>query len=136
MSSQSHNTHLADMGQAADLPADSGPRNDRPDVDVQMMCELSQESPDGPFQAVLIREETRHWEDDPQPDIVETIVCEVELNAAPPDVFAEVDRWLLTGHRLRVNPATWTPGDTGPGTGVVVLLEARAIPATPVNACA
>lgn len=126
MANQRHNSPLSAPAQRTDLTSESAQPGTCPAVDVQMVCELSQEIENGPFQAVLVREETLHWEDDPQPDIVENVIGKVELHCTLPDVFAEVDQWLLTGHHLRVQPATWTPGDTGPDSGVVVLLEARA----------
>ncbi|MDM3930319.1 MULTISPECIES: hypothetical protein [Mycobacterium avium complex (MAC)] len=126
MAIQRHNCPLSAPAPRTDPPSEPAQSSTSPAVDVQMVCELSQETANGPFQAVLVREETRHWEDDPVPDIVENVVGKVELHCALPDVFAEVDRWLLAGHHLRVQPATWTPGDTGPDSGVVVLLEARA----------
>jgi hypothetical protein len=110
------------------------PLSDQPAVDVNMVCELSQETPGGPFQAALIREETRRWDDDPKPDIVETIVCETELQAAEVDVFAAVNDWLRTVHRLQVPPTSWEPGDTGPGTGVVMLVQGRAAPVRAASA--
>jgi hypothetical protein len=49
------------------------------DVTVNMKCEVYQEESQGCFCATLIREETRFWDDDPEPDIIETIVCETQL---------------------------------------------------------
>lgn len=105
-------------------------------LDVNIVCELSQETFDGPFSVALIREETRWWDDDPTPDIIETIVGETELRVFLPDVFSAVDHWLANTHHLHVLPTTWTSGNTGADTGVVVLLAGRTTPATQAVACA
>ncbi|MEB3023342.1 MULTISPECIES: hypothetical protein [Mycolicibacter] len=107
----------------------SGAEDDSPTVDVTMVCEVSQETPDSPLRAVLTREETRQWSDDPTPDVIETIVSETLLRQPVPDVLAAVDRWLLAVHHLRVAPTSWEPGATGADTGVVLLLQGRAEPA-------
>ncbi|WP_156751600.1 hypothetical protein [Mycobacterium sp. 1245111.1] len=98
------------------------------DVTVTMKCEVYQEEPQGCFCATLIREETRFWDDDPDPDIVETIVCETQLHCSVPEVFTAVDEWLIQGHHLTALPESWKSGDTGPGTGVVLLLFAQLLP--------
>lgn len=98
------------------------------DVTVTMKCEVYQEEPRGCFFVTLIREETRYWDDDPNPDIVETIVCETQLNCSVPEVFIAVDEWLIRGHHLTASPESWKSGDTGPGTGVVLLLFAQLLP--------
>jgi hypothetical protein len=97
-------------------------------VDVQMMCELSRESPTLPFVASLFRIETRWFADDDRPDVIETRVCEARFDSAVPAVFAAVDDWLLRGHRLRVPAPSWRHGDTGADTGLVFLLFGRALP--------
>ncbi|AOS95048.1 MULTISPECIES: hypothetical protein [Mycobacterium avium complex (MAC)] len=89
---------------------------------LSMVCELSQQTTTGPFLATLVREERRFWDDDPDPDVVETIVGAVELRASMPDVFTAVNTWLAE-HGLRVPTSSWQPGDTGPDTGVVILLD-------------
>lgn len=113
-----------------------GPRHAPRATNVKMVCELSQETVDGPFLAALIREETRWWDDDPTPDIVETIVSETTLQVLLPDVFSAVDHWLATTHRLYVLPTSWQSGNTGADTGVVVLLAGRATSVSPVTICA
>lgn len=100
-------------------------------VEVQMMCEVAQEGVDEPFVATLYRVESRLWDDDPTPDVVEVEVCEKSLQCALPAVFAAVDEWLLSEHRLRVPVHSWRGGATGPGTGLTVLLTGRAAPAVP-----
>jgi hypothetical protein len=116
------------VNDAESVAADPAPDNGGPDIEVNMKCELSQENPEQPFEATLIREETRYWDDDPKPEIVETIIAETELNSPLPAVFEAVDRWLTTGHHLRIVPSSWRPGITGPSTGYVVLLEGQAAP--------
>lgn len=101
-------------------------------VEVQMMCEVAQERVGEPFMATLYRVESRFWDDDPNPDVVEVEVCEKALVCALPAVFAAVDEWLLAGHRLRVPAHTWRSGGTGPGTGLTVLLTGRAVPVVAV----
>ncbi|MDD4865606.1 MAG: hypothetical protein PHQ28_00255 [Mycobacterium sp.] len=123
MAVQAHNAY---QGDPATSTADEAAPGDHPAIEVTMLCELSQVTPEGPFSATLIREETRRWEDDPEPDVVETIVCEVELSAPLTEIFSEVDRWLLARHHLRIVPSSWEPGETGPDAGVVVLLTGRA----------
>ncbi len=107
----------------------SGAEDDSPTVEVTMVCEVSQETPDSPLQAALIREETRQWPDDPTPDVIETVVSETLLPQPVPDVMAAVDHWLQAVHHLHVVPTSWEPGSTGPDTGVVLLLQGRAEPA-------
>lgn len=102
-------------------------------IEVQMMCEVAQERERGPFVATLYRVESRFWDDDPNPDVVEVEVCEKTLTCALPAVFAAVDEWLLAGHRLRVPAHTWRFGDTRPGTGLTVLLNGRAMPVQAVG---
>lgn len=101
-------------------------------VEVQMMCEVAQEGALEPFVATLYRVESRFWDDDPTPDVVEVEVCEKSWRCALPAVFAAVDAWLLSEHRLRVPVHSWRGGATGPGTGLTVLLTGRAAPAVPV----
>ncbi|WP_156751449.1 hypothetical protein [Mycobacterium sp. 1245111.1] len=114
--------------------ADPAPNNSGPDIQVHMKCELSQENPEQPFEATLIREETRYWDDDPKPEIVETIIAETELDSPLPAVFAAVDLWLTASHHLRMVPSSWRPGITGPSTGYVVLLEGQAAPTDAIPA--
>lgn len=118
--------NLAAVSWPAPLFPESAPRGDSPMVAVRMVCELSQETASGSFTAALIREETRYWDDDPKPDIIESIVSETEIHALLPDVFSAVDHWLATTYRLRVLPTTWQSGNTGADTGLVVLLQGRA----------
>jgi hypothetical protein len=113
---------------SAAIVRDHGPVDHDVDVTVTMKCEVYQEQPQGCFSATLIREETRYWHDDPDPDIIETIVCETELHCSVPEVFATVDDWLRVGHHLTSRPESWKSGDTGPGTGVVLLLFAQLLP--------
>ncbi|AOS94824.1 hypothetical protein AN480_27440 (plasmid) [Mycobacterium intracellulare subsp. chimaera] len=72
-------------------------------------------------------EEIRRWDDDPVPEVIETIVCEVELAASVSEIFLAVDEWLRAQYQLSVPPSSWQPGDTGPGTGVVILLEGACV---------
>lgn len=102
--------------------------------EVQMMCEVAQEREGEPFMATLYRVESRFWDDDPNPDVVEVEVCEKALACALPAVFAAVDEWLLAGHRLRVPAHTWRSGNTGSGTGLTALLVGRAMPVQAVRA--
>jgi hypothetical protein len=103
--------------------------NDGPAVQVSMRCELSQESASSVFTAALVRAEQRFWDEDPEPDLIETIVCETELDCLLPAVFEAVDQWLYTSHRLCVTPTSWRSGITGPSTGFTVLLEGQTVPA-------
>jgi hypothetical protein len=103
--------------------------NGGPAVHVSMRCELSQESSSSVFTAALIRAEQRFWDEDPEPDLIETIVCETELDCLLPAVFEAVDQWLYTSHHLCVTPTSWRSGITGPSTGFAVLLEGQAAPA-------
>ncbi|MDD4866098.1 MAG: hypothetical protein PHQ28_02925 [Mycobacterium sp.] len=97
-------------------------------VDVEMLCELSQELPTSPFVATLWRVEKRWFDEDTQPDVVETQVSEAEFASSMPAVFASVQDWLVSRYRLLVAPSSWNPGQTGPGTGMVVFLSGRATP--------
>ncbi|OBK40321.1 hypothetical protein A5658_22065 [Mycobacterium sp. 1245111.1] len=103
--------------------------NQGPAVQVSMRCELSQETCSSVFTAALIRAEQRFWDEDPEPDLIETIVCEIELDCLLPAVFQAVDQWLYAGHRLCVTPTSWRSGITGPSTGFAVLFEGEAGPA-------
>lgn len=103
-------------------------------VEVQMMCELSRLLSADQFVATLFRIESRWFDDDPEPDIAETMVCEHEFEAPLPGMFTAVDRWLLHEHRLMVIPTSWQIGNSGPATGLSLLLTGRAVPARPVSA--
>lgn len=70
-----------------------------PAVEVNMICELSRERAGGPFRSVLAMEEIRRWDDDPVPEVIETIVCEVELAASVSEIFLAVDEWLRASVR-------------------------------------
>jgi hypothetical protein len=97
-------------------------------IEVQMTCELARESQAAPFVASLFRVETRWFEDDDKPDVIETTVCEAQFDSTVPAVFAAVDDWLIRGHRVRVPAPSWRHGDTGADTGLVFLLFGRALP--------
>lgn len=132
---RTHDANLASqISDTAYVAADPAPDNGGPSIEVNMKCELSQENSEQPFEATLIREETRYWDDDPEPEIVETIIAETELDAPLPAVFDAVDLWLTTGHHLRMVPSSWRPGITGPSTGYVVLLEGQATPTDAIPA--
>lgn len=88
--------------------------NHGPAVQVSMRCELSQETCSSVFTAALIRAEQRFWDEDPEPDLIETIVCENELDCLLPAVFQAVDQWLYAGHRLCVTPTRGAPASPGP----------------------
>lgn len=85
-----------------------------------------------PFRAVLIRADSRWFEDDATPELVEHVLCEREFSLPLPAVFGAVDEWLFQGHKLRVLAHTWTPCESGPDVGVALLLEARAVPVHPL----
>lgn len=116
------------------LVTDTGPHitTDNVAVHAELAVELYQETTDGPFTAILVRHETRWWDDDPDPDYVDTIVSRSEFATSLPEVFAAVDAWLVTGHRLRVQPHTWRPSDSGPDVGAVLILEGRTVPTHPI----
>lgn len=103
------------------------PDNDPPAIGIALICELSQENHASPFRATLVREETLYWDDDPDPDVTDTIICTTEL---PPcrwrDVFAAVNQWLHDTYGLYVPQAAWQPGSTGPDAGVIMLLHGHA----------
>lgn len=105
-------------------------------IEADMRVELSQAAAGGPFEVTLLRHEIRWFDDDPRPDYAETVVCENSFAVPLPAVFAALDRWLMRGHRLKVLAHTWRPGESGGTTGVVLLLEGRAIPAVEVRAAA
>ncbi|PBA69043.1 hypothetical protein CKJ76_24675 [Mycobacterium avium] len=87
------------------------PDSDRPTVDIAMICELSQEHHDSPFRATLVHEETRHWDDDPDPDVIDTIICTTEIPCHWRDVFAAINQWLHTTY----GPGkTWVTDDQAP----------------------
>jgi hypothetical protein len=111
---------------AADWP-------DQVAVDIEMMCELARESLASPFVASLFRIETRWFQDDDRPDVIETMVCESRFDSSVPAVFALVDDWLLREHRLRVPAPSWRHGDTGADTGLVFFLTGRALPVRAVR---
>lgn len=123
---------LAEVG--VEMAATVTSHGDHVGVEVQMMCEVSRLTSADQFVATLFRIESRWWDDDPEPDVAETLVCEHEFDVPLPAVFAAVDRWLVQGHRLMVVPASWQIGNTGPGTGLALLLEGRAVPARPISA--
>ena len=135
MTNRPRNAYLARIVDDTEEATPDGPQStEGPSIEVNLKCELSQEDPAQPFEAVLIREETRYWDDDPKPDVVETIVSETELDASLPAVFEAVDQWLSAAHHLRIVPSSWRPGITGPSTGFVVLLEGQAAPADAIPA--
>lgn len=86
-----------------------------------------------PFHACLIREDRRWFDDDPNPDIAEQIVCERDFSTPLPTVWAAIDQWLFTGHKLRVLPHSWAPCEAGNDVGCALLLEGRAVPVHPIN---
>jgi hypothetical protein len=93
-------------------------RGTRPAHDVKMKCALSQPNSGENFHAALILEETYWGDDHHEPDVVQTTVCEIELNSSLGEAFAAVGRWLADGHRLRARRCSWQPrarpGDTWP----------------------
>ncbi|MDD4866103.1 MAG: hypothetical protein PHQ28_02950 [Mycobacterium sp.] len=97
-------------------------------IDIEMLCELSQDLPHSPFVATLWRVERRWFDEDAQPEIVETQVCEAEFTTSLPAVFPAVDEWLLRGHRLLVAPSAWKAEQAGPGTGMLIFLSGQATP--------
>lgn len=101
--------------------------------DVQMSVTVCLPAPGTPFQATLVRTDLRWFDDDPEPDITELPVCERSFAVPLPELFAAVDSWLCSQHRLRVLPHSWTPCDAGGDTGCALLLEGRALPAMPIS---
>ncbi|MEB3065511.1 hypothetical protein [[Mycobacterium] zoologicum] len=97
-------------------------------------AELSLQTAGATLHATLIREDTTWYDDDPDADVSEVVVCERDLPDVPlSSMFAAVDEWLIAEHRLRVLPHSWVPCDSGGDTGVVLLLEGRALPARPID---
>lgn len=90
---------------------------------------VTQRAAGEPFAATLIREDSRWWDDDPQPDIEEHAVCEHQFAVPLPSLFAELDHWLVTEHRLRVLSHSWQARESGPDVDAVLVLEGRAVPA-------
>lgn len=101
-------------------------------VETRWCVVMSLPKVDAPFQVVLTREDRLWFDDDPDPDIAEQIVCEHEFAVPLPSLFESVDEWLFVGHKLRVLPHSWVPCESGPDAGVALLLEGRAVPAHPV----
>ena len=95
----------------------------------QMWVEVSQAT-ERTFEVTLIRRDHRFYDDDPDPDLIETTVCERTITASLPAMFAAVDGWLINEHRLRVLPHSWRALSCQTGTDL--LLEAHALPAQPI----
>lgn len=91
-----------------------------------MRCELWQESTEGPFTAALFRQETHWWDD--ESEVIDKIISTTEVSAPLTGIYDELERWLRAEYHLRVIPSSWESGETGPDTGVVVLMEATCAP--------
>ncbi|TXI62918.1 hypothetical protein [Mycolicibacterium mageritense] len=100
--------------------------NDYLAVQVSWLIELAQEQPALPFQATLIRQETRWYDTDPDPDVVEYTEDYLEAEADLADVIHAVNQWLLTDHHLRVIPHSWRSRPSEGTTGLTLMLEGRA----------
>ncbi|MUL61054.1 hypothetical protein B5P44_00445 [Mycobacterium sp. CBMA 213] len=99
-------------------------------VETIYLVQITLSAPGAPFRAVLYRENTSWFDDDPTPDIDQEIVCERDLTVSLPAVFSAVDSWLVREHRMRTVPNSWQAGEFGADTGVALMLEARAAAAT------
>ncbi|WP_071289824.1 hypothetical protein [Mycolicibacterium llatzerense] len=100
-------------------------------VETIYLVQITLSVPGAPFRAVLYRENTSWFDDDPAPDIDHQIVCERDLPVALPAVFNAVDSWLIREHHMRTIPNSWQAGESGADTGVALMLEARAAAANP-----
>ena len=95
-------------------------------VELTWMVELSQELIGQPFEATLIRQETRQFDGDPMPDIVESTEARCQTEPDLTGALAAVDRWLLAEHHMRILPQSWRSRPAEGTTGLTVLLEGRA----------
>ena len=100
-------------------------------VETIYLVQITLSAPGDPFRAVLYRENTSWFDDDPNPDIDQEIVCERDLRVPLPAVFSAVDGWLVDEHHMRTVPNSWQAGESGADTGVALMLEARAAAANP-----
>lgn len=105
--------------------------NDTVAVETIYLVQITLSAPGAPFRAVLYRENTSWFDDDPTPDIDQEVVCERDLPVALPALFSAVDSWLIYEHRMRTVPSSWQAGEYGADTGVALMLEARAAAANP-----
>lgn len=103
-------------------------------VELTWMVELAQEHIGEPFEATLIRQETRWFDGDPTPDVVETTEARCQAEPHLTDALTAVDRWLLTDRHMRIIPQSWRSRPADGTTGLTVLLEGRAAAALPAAA--
>lgn len=103
-------------------------------VELTWMVELAQELTGQPFEATLIRQETRQFDDDPLPDTVESTEGRCQTEPDLTGALVAVDRWLLTEHHMRILPQSWRSRPAEGTTGLTVLLEGRATTARTTTA--
>jgi hypothetical protein len=103
-------------------------------VELTWTVELSQERIGQPFEATLIRQETRWFDGDPTPDVVESTEASCQTASQLAAALTMVDHWLLTAHQMRILPQSWQSRPCGGTTGLTVLLEGRAATALPTAA--
>ncbi len=103
-------------------------------VEVKRRIEISQTQPGAPFAAILIRVETRWYDNDPTPDEVEIVEASFAVDSDLPEAIDAVNVWLLLEHRSRVLPHSWRSRPSEGTTGVVLMFEGMtATAATPAE---
>lgn len=97
-------------------------------IDVRMVVTASKEPGARVFRVALVRCEHRYWDDDPEPDVIETRIAETTFSCSLPALFDAVDSWLREGYQLRALPHSWQVSASDAPVGCEVLLVADALP--------
>lgn len=96
-----------------------------------ILVELALPISGGPFRAALFCEETSLTDvGEASPDVQYHRIADRDFLVSFPEVFAAIDDWL-TAWSLCVPRYTWSVCESGPDTGVALLLEGRATPILP-----